>query len=298
MTIVLRDAWRMDPLAWIHRGEASDIADELHRAGQPVRLAPFRADDVATLRGGPLLLRLSDPVMLVATEALARASVPYVGPGAAALARCYDKHAAYRVAAAAGLDCPATVLGDDADSPAPPRIAKPRRGSDSIGLRCLGAAGLPVRLRNADWIVQTQVLGVELTVAIVAGRVGMPLRLELPAGTPYTFLRKYVLRPGSTPLAHAGLAARVREAALKVARALRVDWAARVDFILETATDRLFFLECDAAPLVGPRSAFAASLAAAGVDRATQLALLLAGRVAESGEPERPDRTPRGTHYA
>jgi hypothetical protein len=35
------------------------------------------------------------------------------------------------------------------------------------------------------------------------------------------------------------------------------------------------FLECDAAPLVGPASAFAASLSASGMARAEQLARIL-----------------------
>jgi D-alanine-D-alanine ligase-like ATP-grasp enzyme len=63
--------------------------------------------------------------------------------------------------------------------------------------------------------------------------------------------------------------------ALRAARVLGVDWAARVDFIHERGSDRLLFLECDAAPLVGPRSAFAASLAAGGMARDEQLARLL-----------------------
>jgi hypothetical protein len=54
-----------------------------------------------------------------------------------------------------------------------------------------------------------------------------------------------------------------------------VDWAARVDLIHETETDRLRFLECDVAPLVGANSAFAASFAATGVSRAEQLRMLL-----------------------
>ena len=98
----------------------------------------------------------------------------------------------------------------------------------------------------------------------------------MPEGTPYTFARKYLLRPGREPVADAALAERVRELALKIAGLFAVNWAARIDLIHETATGRLRFLECDVAPLVGPDSAFAASLAAAGVARAEQLELLLA----------------------
>jgi len=92
---------------------------------------------------------------------------------------------------------------------------------------------------------------------------------------PYTFLRKYLRRPKRTPPGDPRLAARVQQSALAAASRLGVDWAARVDFIHERATDRLVFLECDAAPLVGPASAFAASLAAAGMARGEQLARLL-----------------------
>jgi len=70
----------------------------------------------------------------------------------------------------------------------------------------------------------------------------------------------------------------VREVARAIAAAFAIDWAARIDLLCETATGRLRFLECDVAPLVGPASAFAASLAAAGVARPEQLELLLAGR--------------------
>jgi D-alanine-D-alanine ligase-like ATP-grasp enzyme len=88
-------------------------------------------------------------------------------------------------------------------------------------------------------------------------------------------LRKYLRRPKRGPLADRGFAARVQQAALVAATSLGVDWAARVDFLHERASGRLRFLECDAAPLVGPASAFAASLAAAGMARGEQLARLL-----------------------
>ena len=110
----------------------------------------------------------------------------------------------------------------------------------------------------------------ELTIGVIRGRAGLPLRIFLPEGTPYSFLRKYLKRPRRAPLADRFLAERARSVALRIAGTLETDWAARVDLMLETATGRLCFLECDVAPLIGPRSAFAASLAAAGVTRAEQ----------------------------
>jgi D-alanine-D-alanine ligase-like ATP-grasp enzyme len=144
-----------------------------------------------------------------------------------------------------------------------------------LGLRILHHETIPTRFRNDRMLAQEQIVGSELTVGVIEGCAGMPLRLILPAGVPYTFLRKYLLRPRREVLSESPLARRVIETAAHVASILGVDWAARVDFILERVTQRLLFLECDAAPLVGPASAFAESLTAAGMERSKQLARLL-----------------------
>jgi D-alanine-D-alanine ligase-like ATP-grasp enzyme len=241
----VREPWRLDPLAWIHRVEAAAIAREL---GVPV---------VSSIPSQPVLLRLSDPVM---RRVVREMRAPYFGPGSAALERCYDKLEANRVVAAAGIEVPR----DATDAPC---IMKPRRGSDSIGVRVID----PPSRAPDGYLVQERIVGDELTVGVFRDRVGMPLHILLPPGTPYSFMRKYFFRPGRRALPDEA----VRAAALKAASALGVDWAARVDFIRESGTGRLVFLECDAAPLVGPDSAFAASFAAAGVPRAGQLEWLL-----------------------
>ena len=274
---VLIEPWRADPLAWIHRAEARAVARELRDSGAAAPLRLFRgAGRLDGLRQGPLLLRLSDPVMLAAVRALAHAAIPYVGPGAPALERCYDKYSASRLAAAGGVDIPATELANGADGLPFPLLVKPRRGSDSIGLRLIRAGPLPARLRADGFIAQEFVRGSELTVATLHGEAGVPLEILLPEGVPYSFWRKYLLRPRRRPVQDPALRERVRETARRIVGVLGVDWAARVDFIHEAATGRLRFLECDAAPLVGPASAFAASLAAAGMDRREQLRQLLA----------------------
>ena len=211
--------------------------------------------------------------MLRAAESLTRAGKAYFGPRAAVMQLCYDKLRATRVAAAAGIACPRTLPGDAAEGIAFPLIVKPRQSSDSIGLRLLRQGPLPARYRSAEYIVQEHVRGRELTVALIGGRVGQPLELALPQGATYSFARKYLRRPRREPLHDAALAARVRETAFRVAELFAVNWAARVDFIREPG-GRLCFLECDVAPMIAPASAFAASLAAAGIARAEQLALL------------------------
>ncbi len=245
--VVVREPWRAHPLAWIHRAEARSIARELG--------APLVSGQVPP----GSLLRLSDPVM---REAVRTLRVPYFGPGRAALERCYDKYEACRRVAGA----PRTFLASQAHSLPAPFVLKPRRGSDSIGVRLV--SDVPPGKRDENHLVQERIVGDEITVALFRERVGTPLRILLPPGTPYTFARKYLWRPAREVLRDEA----IREAALGAGRALGVDWAARVDFIVEHGRPR--FLECDAAPLVGPDSAFAASFAAAGIERAAQLAWL------------------------
>jgi D-alanine-D-alanine ligase-like ATP-grasp enzyme len=271
---VLRESWRPHPLAWIHRAEARSFAEELRRAGYKVRLVRFQPDSVSGLPTGTLLLRVSDPVMLAAVLTLTRAARPFLGPGAAVMERCYDKYEAHRIATANGIDCPATALASAAGGMSFPLVLKPRRGSDSIGMRLLRHGAIPARARTDSYIAQQYVRGSELTVAVFRHRAGMPLRILLPEGTPYTFVRKYLLRPQREALTDKNLAERVRSSALEIAEIFGVDWAARIDLIQETATGRLRFLECDVAPLVGAKSAFAASFEAAHVSRAEQVRML------------------------
>ena len=273
MIRVVYERWRPDPLAWIHRAEAHGIAVELENAGIPARQQGFNAG--TTSSNEPLLLRLSDPMMVDAARTLTSASVRYIGPGAAVIERCYDKLEATRIARANGIDCPETWLAIDPRAVVFPVVVKPRRGSDSIGVRVVRHAPIPERFRTEEQVVQPLVRGAELTVAVLHGEVGHPLRILLPEGTPYSFARKYLLPPRRGALEDEQLAQRVRSEAGRVAQVLGVDWAARIDFILESGSGRLVFLECDVAPLIGAASAFAASLSAGGMSRRDQLRLLV-----------------------
>lgn len=273
MLTVLIEPWRADPLAWIHRAEARVIADELRATGRRVTLETY--DPSRLPRDSRPLLRLSDAVMLEATRTLTDAGIAYRGPGADALARCYDKFAATQLVSALGLDVPRSALASDAHDLPRPLVIKPRRGSDSIGLRILDHGPLPARFRSAAWLAQERLFGTEITIAMIGKQIGAPLSIALPEGTPYSVLRKYVLRPGHAPLVDAALSARVQRETSQIAERLEVDWAVRMDFIYVRSERRLCFLECDAAPTVGPRSAFAASLRVAGVERLAQLYALL-----------------------
>jgi len=214
---VLIEPWRAHPLAWIHRAEARAIVRELRAAGGCVNVQAFCGAPPRAC--GTLLLRLSDPEMLRAAHVLGDAGVAFRGPSAAALERCYDKWGAIQAVAASGLACPRTRLGTLANDLPRPLVLKPRRGSDSIGVRVLRSGEAPLHLRNEHTLAQAQILGSELTVGVIDGIAGSPLRLDLPEGTPHTFLRKYLLRPGREAIQED----RAREAALRAARVLGVD---------------------------------------------------------------------------
>jgi len=195
--------------------------------------------------------------MLRATEALTAGGIPYVGPAAAVMQLCYDKRAAIDGVRAAGIDTPADVTSF-------PMVIKPRRGSDSLGVRVVRSGPIP-----ADHLTQELLVGTEITVAVLHETVGAPLRIELPPGAIYSFARKYLLRPRRVAIVDE----EVQKTALRIATLFGVNWAARVDFI--RSGNRLVFLECDVAPLVGMGSAFADSLAAGDMPRAEQLRRLI-----------------------
>ena len=188
---VLCDPWRFYPLAWIHRIEARAIATELKRLGHAVTLLAFRENRIADLPQGLLLLRLSDPVMLLATRALSTATRPFTGPAAAVMQNCYDKYCAARLAAAPGIDCPATVLARDAGAVPFPVVLKPRQGSDSIGIKLWQAGLIPPRWRTEAHIAQERIRGLELTVGMVRGRMGISVA-HPPAGGDALHLRPQI----------------------------------------------------------------------------------------------------------
>ena len=195
--------------------------------------------------------------MLRVIGLLTAKGIPYIGPRAEVMQLCYDKRAAIDRVRAAGIDTPA-------DATSFPMVIKPRRGSDSLGVRIARSGPIP-----DGHLAEELLAGTEITVAVLHEVVGAPLRIELPPGAIYSFVRKYVLRPARVPIVDK----QAQKMALRIATLFGVNWAARVDFI--RTSDRLVFLECDVAPLVGAGSAFADSLAAGGMPRAEQLRRLI-----------------------
>jgi D-alanine-D-alanine ligase len=209
-----------------------------------------------------------------ATRELTGKGLPYAGPSYRVLESCYDKLFAYRTIGAAGIDYPPTSWDAQSLSFQKPFLVKPRRGSDSLGVRIL-PNHIPAKYRTEHFLIQQFVDGKEITVGYLDGLVGHPFEILRPPGTIYSFARKNIFRTRKRPLEDAGSVNKIGEVVKKVCSLMGIDWAARVDFLYETREERLYFLECDAAPLIHKTSAFAMTLELAGMNRPLQIEALL-----------------------
>lgn len=198
-------------------------------------------------------------------ESLDRLQLPYTGPTAALYdpSKTLMKYVAYTV----GVRTPPHVLVTDAlniDSVAAlryPLFVKPAHAGDSLGIDehslVHDATELRVQvdaiLRDfGEALVEEYIDGREFTVLVVAGaEVGedatalTPVEFVFPAGTAYkTYaLKTSELHPeANVPVRDEALAARLKDAALRVFRAFGGVGYARMDFRLD-ASGELFFLE-------------------------------------------------------
>ena len=199
-------------------------------------------------------------------ENLERLRLPYTGPTAS----LYDpsKTLMKYVAYTAGVRTPPHVLVTDAQGAgvAPdglryPLFVKPAHAGDSLGIDehslVHDAAGLreqvaAIHREYGDVLVEEYIEGREFTVLVVAGAdehddaiALTPVEFVFPAGTAFkTYaLKTSELHPeANIPVRDASLAARLREAALRVFGAFGAVGYARMDFRLD-AHGTLFFLE-------------------------------------------------------
>jgi D-alanine-D-alanine ligase-like ATP-grasp enzyme len=260
-----------DPVSWVHRIEAYLLRRELSAVGWTVSSSVY-----PHLPGHnvPLLLRLSDNLMRHATRHLLAHGIAFAGPSHDVLEHCYDKYFAYQKVSSAGILIPPTEIGNGPITGVPPFLIKPRRGSDSLGIRIIQSPHIPERFRSETFLIQPFLDGVEITVGFLA-RPGHPFEILRPPGTIYSFRRKNLMRTPKRPLQDDRLVRRIQKQVLTVCDLMGVDWGARVDFLFERRNNLLYFLECDAAPLIHRASAFTLSLASAGLTREQQITLLL-----------------------
>lgn len=235
--------------------------------------------------------------------AIELAGLPYAGSGVLASALAMDKLMTGRVAAAAGVAVPRTERVTRADLPALDRLAaslplfvKPNRAGSSVGA---GRAETPEQLASAvrsalehdtSALVQEVVDGVEAGVGVyetVEGEavVTGPSRVRLTEGTAffdydakYGPARSRIEVPGAFP---PGVAARLREDARTVFRAIGAEGFARVDFFV-TAEGEVVLVEVNTVPGLGAESHLPRLCAEAGLPYPELLGTLIA-RALETG---------------
>jgi D-alanine-D-alanine ligase len=189
---------------------------------------------------------------------------PFVGCGPSAARLAMDKIATKMIAASLGVPtAPAAILGPaDEACPFPlPVVVKPVHEGSSVGVRiCRGPAEWDAARRSAladmhrpggrAAMVEPAILGGgELTVGVLDGRALAPILIK-PATDFYDYQAKYHRDDTSyivDPPLPDGLAASIREHAVKLARGLGVRHLCRVDFLMD-ASGAPWMLEVNTMP--------------------------------------------------
>ena len=213
------------------------------------------------------------------------ADIPVIGCGTLASALCMDKDRAHRLAAAAGVDVPASlVLSRHADPQTArdfarqtgyPLFVKPLRAGSSYGISQIhGEEELLPALELAGQydeqvILEETIPGFEVGCAVIGTRtlrVGEIDEIELSGGF-FNFTEKYTLKTSAIHVparVDPATAQRVKETAQVVYRASGCTGFARVDLFL-TPDGRIVFNEVNTIPGFTEHSRFPGMMQAAGL---------------------------------
>src|SRR5438477_2242122 len=174
--------------------------------------------------------------------------IPFTGSGSASSHLAFDKVAAKRFAAIAGVKAPEGIALDDIDAALAEYgklIAKPARDGSSYGLIFVNAKQDLVAVRNAakteEYLIEAFVAGVEATCGVLEQSDGTLMSLPpieiIPAEGVFDYTAKYLLKstreicPGRfTP----EVAELLKDNAMKAHRALSCRGYTRSDFIVST----------------------------------------------------------------
>src|SRR6195952_5191865 len=132
-------------------------------------------------------------------------SIPFTGSGSASSNLAFDKTAAKRFAAIAGVTTPEAIALDDIDAAFAKYgrlIAKPSRDGSSYGLIFVNAKQDLVAVRNAakteDYLIEPFIAGVEATCGVLERSDGSVTALPpveiIPAGGGFDYTAKYLAK--------------------------------------------------------------------------------------------------------
>src|SRR6266481_5804684 len=204
--------------------------------------------------------------------------IPFTGSGSASSHLAFDKVAAKRFVAIAGVRAPIGVALEDAERALAEYgrlIAKPVRDGSSYGLIFVNAKQDLVAVRNAakteEYLIEPFISGVEATCGVLEQSDGAILSLPpieiVPADGGFDYTAKYLLKstqeicPGRFAPA---ISAQIMDQALKAHRALSCTGYSRTDFIV--SQNGPVYLETNTLPGLTKASLYPKALKAQGIE--------------------------------
>jgi D-alanine-D-alanine ligase len=204
--------------------------------------------------------------------------VPFTGSGSASSHLAFDKIAAKRFAAVAGVPTPAGIDLEDLDAAFAEHgrlIAKPARDGSSYGLIFVNAKQDLVAVRNAvkteEYVIEPFVAGVEATCGVLEQSDGTLMSLPpieiIPGEGTFDYTAKYLLK--STQEICPGrfspdITAQLKDQALRAHRALSCTGYSRTDFIVSAKGP--VYLETNTLPGLTAASLYPKALKAQGIE--------------------------------
>ena len=204
--------------------------------------------------------------------------IPFTGSGSASSNLAFDKAAAKRFAAIAGVAVPEGVALEDLDAAFAEYgrlIAKPARDGSSYGLIFVNAKQDLVAVRNAarteDYLIEPFIAGGEATCGVLEQPDGTIISLPpveiVPGEGTFDYAAKYLLKstqeicPGRFAPA---LTAQLQDQAMRAHRALSCSGYSRTDFIV--SQKGLVYLETNTLPGLTAASLYPKALKAQGIE--------------------------------
>jgi D-alanine-D-alanine ligase len=204
--------------------------------------------------------------------------IPFTGSGSASSHLAFDKAAAKRFAALAGVKAPAGIALEDIEAALAEHgrlIAKPVKDGSSYGLIFVNAKQDLVAVRNAakteEYLIEPFVSGIEATCGVLEQSDGTILSLPpieiVPGEGAFDYTAKYLLKstqeicPGRFS---AEISAAIMEQALRAHRALSCTGYSRTDFIVSAKGP--IYLETNTLPGLTAASLYPKALKAQGIE--------------------------------
>lgn len=204
--------------------------------------------------------------------------VPFTGSGSASSHLAFDKVAAKRFAAIAGVKAPAGVMLEDIEAAFADYgrlIAKPARDGSSYGLIYVNSKQDLVAVRNAarseEYVIEPFIAGVEATCGVLEQSDGSVFSLPpieiVPAQGGFDYTAKYLLKstqeicPGRFSPEISG---QIMDLALRAHQALSCSGYSRTDFIVSAKGP--VYLETNTLPGLTKASLYPKALKAQGID--------------------------------